>query len=170
VNWSTLNFSGYYTIRGPVETEHKKFGLKGNCFSLTWRNLQEAPDLETVVLEAFQDLIDQAFEGTTDPNDLVNVQIDHPALDTPIYIGFSPREKLTPNRLLLLVQSVQQSKRDLRFDSKMHVRFTRIQFPRGGKGGRTCGDHAKWMEQHSRSGGFFVQIKNNDDRYEYCKV
>ena len=152
----------FYELHGPQEIENKKFGVKASEYVVEWRDMEECPDLDETVLKAVQEVVDRVFsEGSEE--DLVNVKIDHAALDTPAFIGFSPQRKLTAEKILLLVKKIQQSKRDLNFDSGLRITLTRIRMPKGGRPAPPAADWDAWFKKHSGHGGCFVQIKNQDN-------
>ena len=94
--------------------------------------MEQSPDIDQTVLSALQQIFDRVFaEGS--PGDWVRVQVDHDALDTPIKLGFSPQKKINALKLLLQVKKVQQSKRDVDFNSGMRITFTRIRMHQGGR-------------------------------------
>ena len=108
---------------------NKKFGLKATPYTIEWKDLdQHRPYIDELVQTAIQDVLDDIFaEGR--PNDLVNVMIDHDALVTPIPIPFSKQEKLTAHKIVLQIKKVQQSRRELDFDSMLRFKFTRMRRP-----------------------------------------
>ena len=61
------------------------------------------------------------------------VAIDHPALDDPIYVHWSPIRLVTPHRMLQEIRKRQQSKKDLKFDEQMRIRIEHVSLPRGGR-------------------------------------
>ena len=121
-----VDYSRFYKIHGPRETENKKFDIKVSEYVVEWGDLDECPDLAQPVLKSVREVVAR-FLSEGSAADLVNVEIDHAALDTPAFIGFSHQRKLTAEKiLLLLVNKMQQSKRDLNFDSGLHITLTRI--------------------------------------------
>ena len=97
--------------------------------------MQQSPDIDETVLMALQDILDQIHsEGA--PTDMVNVEINHAALENPIYIPFSRLEKINALKILLMIKKVQQSKKELNFDSGLQLKFKRISMPQGGRPGQ----------------------------------
>ncbi len=82
------------------------------------------------VPRAFDQVIDGVFEGAQ-PTDRVKAWINHPALDTPIQTDFVTRAELTGDRLMHMIEAVQQSKRDLALDEEMSIDFTHVRLPQG---------------------------------------
>ncbi len=121
----------HYEIFGPQEIENRKFNMKASEYFVRWKNMEQSPDLEETVLSALEEILERLYsEGA--PTDMVNVRIDHESLDNPIYIGYSQRQKLTAQKILLMIKKVQQSKKMLRFDSDLRITFSRIRLPEGG--------------------------------------
>ena len=65
--------------------------------------------------------------------DLLAVTIYHPALDDPLYIGYSREEKLTADKIIKCIWRIQQSKRKLNYDEALTFKFSRIRTPVGGR-------------------------------------
>ena len=125
--------------------------------------MEECPDLEETVLTALQHILDQIYAEGND-GDLVNIRIDHDALDTPIHVGFSPRRKLTALRILMEIKRRQQSKKNLKFDSGLRLTFQRIHLPTGGRPAQKVADWQVWFDKHCGHGGCFLKIQNQDQK------
>ena len=48
----------------------------------------------------------------TSPNDYLRVNIDHPSLDSPIWIEFTRSKNLSEEKILEKIEGVQQSKKE----------------------------------------------------------
>ena len=125
----------FFDISGPVERWNQKFKMQGLEYLIRWKDMEQSPDFDQTVLTALQSILDQILsEGS--PADLINVVIDHAALDNPIYCPFSHQDKLNALKILLLIKKVQQSKKELNFDSGLRLTFTRLSMPQGGRPGQ----------------------------------
>lgn len=102
------------------------------AYFIEWKDMDKSPDIDATVIAAIQVALDKVYaDGHS--NDLVNVQVDHPALDHPIHIGYSKTEKLNAINITLQIKKTQQSKRDLNFESGLRLTFGRISLPKGGR-------------------------------------
>ena len=107
---------------------NKKFRLQETPYIINWKDMPQTTNIGEVVQTAIQDVLDEIFaEGR--PNDVVNVMIDHDALETPIPLPFTKQEKLTANKIIRQIQKVQQSRRELAFDSALRLTFARMRRP-----------------------------------------
>ena len=117
-------------------TEVRKFGATGYEYRVHWREVEKAPDVQKTVKEALGEAISGAFRDGGHPQDRVGVEVNHPALERPINIGFTTQEKLTSDKIVRTIEKVQQSATGLDFDSSLNVKFTRVKLPRGGRPGQ----------------------------------
>ena len=120
-------------------------------------------DAEEVARWGIQRVLDNAFRDAKE-NDLVGIAVNHPALDSEIYVPFGSTDQSTVGRVMELIENVQQSKKELTFSEDMEIRVTRITPPSGkGKrhlsGGRFSELFSKYSSGH---GSTFIPILNND--------
>ena len=100
--------------------------------------MEKSEDVEKTVQSALQETVNSAFRDGH-PQDRVGVEINHPALDHPINIGFTTQEKITPEKIREDDRSratgldFSQRFTELDFDDDLDVQFTRIRLPRGGQ-------------------------------------
>ena len=81
----------HYEIQGPANTFIKKYGVSGHEYTIHWDRIENSADLEATVEAALGETINDAFAGGEGhPQDRVQVEINHPALETPINIGKKP--------------------------------------------------------------------------------
>ena len=93
-------------------------------------------------------------------SDLVGMEFAHAALDTPILIPFSRQDALNPEKILVTIQKVMQSKRALTFDENLVVKVTCVKPPQGkGRRKRNTVKFDVWyLDRWS-----IIQIRNKDD-------
>ncbi len=92
------------------------------------------------------------------------MSIDHPALDHEILIRFGDQSETTTDAIMDVISSVQQSKKELDFDTGMCVKITRITPPQGeGYKKMADGRFGEGFKKHSGgNGSTFIEIKNKD--------
>ena len=124
----------HFEVYGPEKKHNKKFNITGYEYQLELRDLQSAPDVAEVVKEAFAEVLSRTFKGgDNNPQDDAAVEVDHPALDHPIHIGFCSEEKITADKIMRAIEKVQQSKKELKTDENLTVMITRVRYRKGGK-------------------------------------
>ena len=73
----------------------------------------------------------------TQPNDYIRVNIDHPSLDSPIWIEFTRSKNLTEEKILNKIEGVQQSKKEfLITDGGTEIDFFHVHYPEGSGGAK----------------------------------
>ena len=73
----------------------------------------------------------------TQPNDYLRINIDHPSLDSPIWIEFTQSKNLDEQKILNKIESVQQSKKEfLITDGATELDFFHVQYPEGSGGSK----------------------------------
>ncbi len=133
--------------------------MRARCYHLQFQNTDRIPDANAVAEEGIRQVLDRAFGDCTD-NDLVGVSINHPALDTEILIPFDSKDRMTTAKVMELIENVQQSKRELDFDSDIVIQATIITPPNGqGYIKMTKGRVEVNVPKHPE---IFTPIKNND--------
>jgi uncharacterized protein (DUF736 family) len=93
-------------------TRHsRKFKAAQNVYNVSLKKMPEKNP--TFIRRLFRDVlknVKQQMEAS--PNDYLRVNIDHPSLDSPIWIEFTRSKNLTEEKILSKIEAVQQSKRE----------------------------------------------------------
>ena len=131
LGYGVSDLAHFFDLSKPFETFNQKFKLQAKTYVVHWKEMEDSPDINATVIAALQTILDKIYDEGR-PNDLVNVSIDHEALEHPIHIGYSRQEKLTALKIALQMKKVQQSKRSLNFESGLRLTFSRIKLPTGG--------------------------------------
>jgi hypothetical protein len=87
----------------------------------------------TFVRRLFRDLLKKVKqEMQTNPNDYIRLNIDHPSLDSPVWIEFTRSKNLDEDKILEKIESVQQSKKEfLISDGGTELDFFHVKYPEG---------------------------------------
>ena len=125
----------FYMIIGPTTGPINKFGMDNVQFQLRWLEMHKSPNIEQTVTTAFTEVLNKLYDEGK-PGDMVGCIIDHPLMNNPINIPFSAIQKLTPEKLREAIRRVQQSKRTIKFDGDLYMKFTRVRAPKGGRLGQ----------------------------------
>jgi len=153
----------YYTLTDPQVEHVKMFKTQGTTFGIQFRHLNECTDITNIATNVFEHAISQILKDASG-NDKIGLQIQHPALDTPILIPFRNREQITGEIIMAEFERVQQSKKKLKIDDQITITATRIETPAGGVNQRTRGGHWQtWYDQHSTGRGCIVKMGNKND-------
>ena len=142
----------------------KRFGVKASCYFLAFRDIEGIKNLEAVGRAGIGKVIDVAFNQCS-PEDVVGLEINHPALDTEILIPFAKRELTTVDKVMEVIASVQQSRRDLAFNCNMIIKATVVTPPSGGGYHKMSdAEFYTFFNKHSTEGGgnIFIKILNTD--------
>jgi hypothetical protein len=86
----------------------------------------------TFVRRLFRDVLKNIKQKMqTSPNDYIRVNIDHPSLDSPIWIEFTKSKKnLDEDKILDKIEGVQQSKKEfLLTDGATELDFFQVKYP-----------------------------------------
>jgi hypothetical protein len=78
-------------------------------------SVKELPEKEnsTFVRRLFRDVLKNVEQKMgASPNDYLIVNIDHPSLDSPVWLELTQAKNLTEEKLLSKIESVQQSKKE----------------------------------------------------------
>jgi len=124
----------------PQKEYRRSFKSQRQSIEFSFHNLNQLPqgyDLSEAIPKILQAALDSTLEdlegnpelGVIQPNDLISVILQHPALNKPIYLPFSQRDKLTGEKLAREVEKIQQSKKGLDLDSKMELVVTHHRGP-----------------------------------------
>ena len=89
------------------------------------------------------------------PNDYLRVNIDHPSLDSPIWIEFTKSKNLNEDKILNKIEGVQQSKKEfLLADGATELDFFHVKYPEGSGGAKFKHlhlDKENFKKSHSHS-------------------
>jgi uncharacterized protein (DUF736 family) len=99
--------------------------------------IKELPENNpTFVRRLFRDVIKKVKQKMeANPNDYLRVNIDHPSLDSPIWIEFTQSKNLNEEKILNKIEAVQQSKKDfLITDGATELDFFHVKYPEGSGG------------------------------------
>jgi uncharacterized protein (DUF736 family) len=67
----------------------------------------------TFVRRLFRDVLKNVKRKIqTSPNDYLRVNIDHPSLDSPVWLEFTQSKNLDEDKILNKIEGVQQSKKE----------------------------------------------------------
>jgi len=137
-NWALF----YKRIVMPQRMYKRSFKGQRQSIKFSFCNLHQLPqgcDLNAAIPNILQAALDTTIEemegncelGVIQSNDLISVSLQHPGLNTPIFLPFSRRDKLTGEKLAREVEKVQQSKKGLDMDEKMELIVTHQRMPAG---------------------------------------
>jgi succinate dehydrogenase flavin-adding protein (antitoxin of CptAB toxin-antitoxin module) len=102
--------SQYYQINLNRTRQSRKFKSTQNVFNVTLKEIPE--NNPTFVRRLFRDVIKNVKQKMgTSPNDYIRVNIDHPSLDSPVWIEFTKSKNLDEEKILNKIEGVQQSKK-----------------------------------------------------------
>jgi hypothetical protein len=118
----------------------------------------------TFVRRLFRDVIKNVKRKMqTQPNDYLRVNIEHPSLDSPVWIEFTRSKNLDEDKILSKIQAVQQSKREfLLTDGATELDFFHVKYPEGSGGGKFKHLHLD-KEKFKQSKRAIVRINNPQD-------
>jgi hypothetical protein len=102
--------SDFYRIIVNRTRHSRKFKSEQNVYNVT---LKELPENPTFVRRLFRDIVKNVkLQMEANPNDYFRVNIDHPSLDSPVWIEFIRSKNLNEDKLLGKIEAVQQSKKE----------------------------------------------------------
>jgi hypothetical protein len=142
--------SDYYRIIVNRTRLSRKFKSQQNVYNVSIKELPEKNP--TFVRRLFRDILKNVKQKMgAAPNDYLRVNIDHPSLDSPVWIEFTQTKNLTEEKILNKIEAVQQSKKEFSItDGGMEIDFFHVKYPEGSGGNRkksTC----TWIRKISRS-------------------
>jgi hypothetical protein len=103
--------SDFYNIRLNRTRNSRKFKSAQNVYNVSMKDLPQSSS--SFIHRLFRDIvknIKQKMEAS--PNDYLRVNIDHPSLDSPVWIEFTKSKNRDEDKILEKIQSVQQSKKE----------------------------------------------------------
>jgi uncharacterized protein (DUF736 family) len=115
--------------------QSRKFKSAQNVFNVSLKELPE--NSPTFVCRLFRDVIKNVKQKMeTQPNDYLRVNIDHPSLDSPVWIEFTQSKNLT-EKILTKIESVQQSKKEFVLsDGGTQLDIFHVEYPQGSGGAK----------------------------------
>jgi hypothetical protein len=119
----------------------------------------------TFVRRLFRDVIKNVKQKMgAAPNDYLRVNIDHPSLDSPVWLEFTRSKNLDEDKILQKIEGVQQSKKEfLLTDGATELDFFHVKYPEGSGGGRLQQHLHLDKENFKKKKRAIVQIKNPED-------
>jgi hypothetical protein len=95
-------------------------------------SLKKIPENPTFIRRLFRDVLKNVkLQMEANPNDYLRVNIDHPSLDSPIWIEFTQAKNLTEEKILNKIEAVQQSKKEfILTDGAAELDFFSCSLPR----------------------------------------
>jgi hypothetical protein len=128
-------------------------------FKVTLKDLPEKNP--TFVRRLFRDLLKKVKQQMqTSPNDYLRVNIEHPSLDSPIWIEFTQAKNLDEDKILDKIEAVQQSKKEFVIsDGGTQLDFFHVKYPEG-SGGNTKKHLHLDKENFKKKKRAIVQIVN----------
>jgi hypothetical protein len=128
-------------------------------------NLKELPQKNpTFVRRLFRDVLKKVKQQMqAQPNDYLRVNIDHPSLDSPIWIEFTRSKNLDEDKILEKIEAVQQSKKEFVItDGATELDFFHVKYPEGSGGKKFKHLHLD-KENFKKKKQSIVQIHNPKD-------
>ena len=103
--------SDFYRINLTRARNSRKFKTKQNVYHVSLKEIPE--NSPTFVRRLFRDVLKNIKQKMqTSANDYLRVNINHPSLDSPVWIEFTRSKNLTEDKILTKIESVQQSKKE----------------------------------------------------------
>ena len=122
----------FFELIGPAVGENKKFRITTIEYQIKWKNMQESENIELTMHEAITEVLRRIY-ASGKSGSRIAVSINHPALNDPIYIGYTREEKMTTEKIVRSMWKVQQSKKGLNFEENLDFKFSLIHAPVGGR-------------------------------------
>jgi hypothetical protein len=115
----------YYRINVNRTRQSRKFKAAQNVLNVSVRELPEKSP--AFVCRLFRDVIKNVKKKMeASPNDYLRVNIDHPSLDSPVWL------ELDEDKILNKIEGTQQSKKDfLLSDGATELDFFHVKYPEG---------------------------------------
>jgi hypothetical protein len=96
----------------------------------------------------------------TQLNDYIRLNINHPSLDSPVWVEFTQSKNLNEDKILQKVEGVQQSKKEfLITDGATELDIFHIKYPQGSGGAKRKHLHLD-KENFKKSKRAIIQIVN----------
>jgi hypothetical protein len=124
--------------------------------------IKELPEKSpTFVRRLFRDVIKNVKRKMeASPNDYLRVNINHPTLDSPVWLEFTKSKNLDQDKILNKIEAVQQSKREfLLTDGATELDFFHVKYPEGSGGSKMKHLHVDEEKFKKKKRGI-IQIDN----------
>jgi hypothetical protein len=151
--------SNFYSIRLNRTGNSRKFKSAQNVFNVSLKDLPE--NSPTFVRRLFRDVLKNVkHKMEASPNDYLRVNIDHPSLDSPVWVEFTQSKNLTEEKILGKIQAVQQSKKEFVLsDGGTQLDIFHVKYPQGSGGSKFKHLHLK-KEKFKKKKRAILQIIN----------
>jgi hypothetical protein len=121
--------SQYYQIKLNRTRQSCKFKTAQNVYNVTFKPLPYSSSIRRLFRDILQNV---KRKMQTQSNDYLRVNIDHPSLDSPLWIEFTQAKNLTEQKILNKIEAVQQSKKEfLSTDWGTQLDFFHVKYPEG---------------------------------------
>jgi hypothetical protein len=123
--------SQHYRINVNRTRHSRKFKAAQNVYNVSMKELPE--NNPTFVRRLFRDVLKNVKQKMgTSSNDYIRVNIDHPSLDSLVWIEFTKSKNLDEQKILDKIEAVQQSKKEfLLTDVATELDFFHVKYPEG---------------------------------------
>jgi len=135
--------------------------LEAITYNIRFRNIDQMDQL--TLRDILGDILHHRL-ANFQPGDRIGVELNHVDLDRRVLVPFSTVTDMSVDRILGVLERMQQSKQSFQFDQNMTMKLVIIQNPSGaGKGyyERTTTrlvNWSDWKKKHTGHGGCFVQV------------
>lgn len=116
-----LPIKEYYTIGVEDILRVKRFNTQATSYNVNFQNVDKVEDWFSFFPDLFDDLITRTTTGCTE-QDRVGLEIKHPSLDQSVLVPFTAHKDLNADKVLSIIERVQQSKRSFAFNEGMSVK------------------------------------------------
>lgn len=151
----------YCELRPMFRKSSTRFGANYGQYDLTFKNTQDVADVEVLLLSVFTYVLEK-IKQDGDDQDMLGFFLNHPMLDIPIIIPLRPQISLNAEMVVDEICKVLQSKKELTFDRKMTVFFTRIKRP-SGSGKLLRRKYNTNLADYLKKKKAIIEIANRDD-------
>lgn len=122
-----LPIADYYTLDVENVQRVKRFNTEATGYNVHFKNINKVEDWFNFFPDLFDDLIARTTSGCME-NDRVGIEINHPSLDTPVLVPFMPHSELNSDKVLSVVERVQQSNTNFEFNDAMNVKVVIVKY------------------------------------------
>ena len=70
----------FYNLSPQKVQQVRHFNVKGRVYTLNFKNMHQADDLENLIEEIFDDVLERIYDDGTAPDDHIGVWIEHEQL------------------------------------------------------------------------------------------
>ena len=157
------NVEDLYELRVGHQQSSKKFFTNRKYLEMQFKNTSQMDDFDQQAAEVWDSVLKKVVEKPT-AEDKVSLTIKHDCLDKPIFVKFTPFNKLTGNMIANEVAKVQQSKKELQYGMDMGISITH--FRAGFKGSGFKRDRQGGIlpyRNNNSNNRIFYTIENSDN-------